>query len=127
MGYATWASRTAEDAVLIMESRGLAPQVRGFHFTDFWSRLYKTNEYFLDITCRPDDAQSRLTGQVMLSSGEDIQETASVRLYQGKELVAEVEVDSYGQFNFALEKQGEYELKVVVEAKMISVSPLRVN
>lgn len=129
MTYATWASPTPsiEATDLVMELRGVASGVRSAQFHDPWSRLYKAKEYTLDLSCKPEARQSRLMGQVILSSGRDLGEHARVSLYQGRQLIAETELDSYGYFDFAIEKQGNYELKVALEAKTLSVSSLRVN
>ena len=114
-------------ASLVMESRGLAPEVRSFHFTDLWSRLYKTEDYFLDITCKPQGDQSQLSGQVMLNNGRDATERAQIVLYQHNQAVAEADLDDLGQFKFDVEKNGIFDLELKFNEARITVPQLFIH
>ncbi len=116
-----------QQATLIMESRGLAPQVRSFHFTDLWSRLYKTEDYFLDITCKPDGDVSQLTGQVMLSSGLEPQEEAFIVLYKQDKEIAQSGLDAFGQFRLNIEEHGLFDLQVRFPRAQITVPQLSIQ
>ena len=56
------------DAILVMESRGLVPGSRSFTISDVWTRLYKTDEHFLDVSYK---GKEQLMGQLLESSGEE--------------------------------------------------------
>lgn len=115
------------EAHLVMESRGFAPHVRSFHFNDIWTRLYKTDDYFLDITCKPEGTQSRLSGQVVLNDGSDATERAKIFLYHHNQEVAAAEVDDYGQFRLDVETNGTFDLEVKFSQAHITVPQLTIE
>jgi hypothetical protein len=116
-----------QNASLVMESRGLAPNVRSFHFTDLWSRLYKTDDYFLDITCKPDGEHTQLSGQVMLNSGLEVTERAQIVLYHHNQAVAEADIDDYGQFRIDIDQHGIFDLEVNFPEAKITVPQLSIQ
>lgn len=116
-----------QQATLVMESRGLAPQVRSFHFTDLWSRLYKTEDYFLDITCKPEGEVSQLSGQIMLSTGLEPNQEAHIVLYQNNSQVAQSGLDSFGQFKLDVNKHGTFDLEVKFADARITVPQLTIQ
>ena len=115
-----------QQATLVMESRGLAPHVRSFHFTDLWSRLYKTEEYFLDITCKPEGEVSQLSGQIMLSSGLEPNQNAQVVLYHNDHEIAQAALDGFGQFKLNVTKHGSFDLEVKFQEARITVPQLTI-
>ena len=117
----------AQQATLVMESRGLAPQVRSFHFTDLWSRLYKTDDYFLDITCKPEGELSQLSGHIMLSSGLEPEESANIILYKDNQEITQAGLDDFGQFKLDVDMQGTFDLEVQFGDARITVPQLTIQ
>lgn len=86
------------NAVLVMESRGVTPGTRGFQFSDAWTRLYKTDDYFVDMRYVPGKAGGKLQGQVLKTDGKSGAFAGSVRL--GGETWP---IDDCGQFSLSVD------------------------
>ncbi len=70
------------EAVLVMGSRGLAPSVRSLAFNSAWSKLYRADDYYLDMSVQPEDQSARLQGQ-LLSDKSERSLAGDIRLYFG--------------------------------------------
>jgi len=107
-----------EQALLVMESRGVTPGTRSFQFSDAWNRLYQVGEYFVDLMYQPGD-NAKLHGQVIRSDGKTESFTGEVSL----------DVDSQslsgdGQFDLAVKAEGEHSLKINLNSKVVEVNGL---
>lgn len=92
------------DAILVMESRGLVPGSRSFTISDAWTRLYKTEDYFLDISYQGTAGAERLMGQLLESSGEEVFGGGQVVLRDTADHeLARTDICEAGAFNLDLE------------------------
>lgn len=113
-------------AELVIESRGIAPMVRSFSFSDSWSRLYRAEDYYLDMTCKPQGRSTMLKGQLMLESTSDVQTEAVVTLSSNNQEISRAQLDDWGQFRLTLEQQGSYELVLKMPCLTLMI-PLEIN
>ncbi len=85
-------------AMLMMESWGTVPNVRGSSISPVWSRLYRGHNYVMDLVYRPGPQEGVLEGQILVTSGHDLFATGSVTVYDSGGALAEAELDYMGQF-----------------------------
>lgn len=104
------------EPVLVMESRGVTPNTRSFRFSDTWSRLYRIDKYFLDLSYHPSEHAARLHGQVLNAAGETLNAEGKVSLYDrtGQEVV-NVPLNKFGQFNLSMTPMEIYKLVVEMQ------------
>ena len=123
MGYSASAQRNdTTTAVLLMESKGLAPKVRSFSFSDNWSRLYKAGDYVIDMSCETQGKTSSLKGQVLVEGKSELSPDAVITLQAGGSgEQAQTRFDSWGQFKLELAQQGSYELSFKLPDATITI------
>ena len=114
------------EATLILESRGLAPQVRSAAFSDIWSRLYQAEEYVLDLSCQAEGKLSRLQGQVMMDASNS-SPVGQVTLLNAQGEVSSARLDSFGQFQLNVSEPGDFRLRVETPNRTFAVSDLNVK
>ena len=114
------------EATLVLESRGLAPQLRSTAFSAMWSRLYQADDYVLDISCRAQGRHSSLQGHVMRDSGLDLS-SGQVTLIHRQEELSSATLDAFGQFQMDINVPGRFELRVDMADRSFDVSDLRIE
>ena len=112
-------------ATLILESRGLAPQLRSAPFNAMWSRLYQAENYVLDLSCKAQGRHSSLQGHLMLDSSPDIP-SGTVTLLCADEELGRATLDAFGQFQLNIDKPGKFQLRVDSQ-ESFDVTDLRVE
>lgn len=68
------------EAVLIMASEGNQAGVRSAAFASGWTRLYQAEDYYFDLSFKPQDQQGLLMGQVLRSEGGSLPSPAQATL-----------------------------------------------
>ena len=123
MGYSAWAQRNdTTTAVLLMESKGLAINVRSFSFSDNWSRLYKAGDYVIDMSCESRGKISTLKGQVLIEGKSELSSDAVINLHHsGSGEVNHTQFDSWGQFKLDIAQQGSYDLSFKLPDATITI------
>lgn len=111
------------EAILVIESRGLAPQVRSAAFNDIWSRLYQAEGYVLDLSCQAEGNLSKLQGQVMVAANLDAP-TGEITLLSAGGEASSAPLDSFGQFQLNVREPGDYSLQVDTAEHSFAVSKL---
>ena len=107
-----------EQAVLVMESRGVTPGTRSFQFSDAWSRLYQVGEYFVDLMYQPGD-NAKLHGQVLRTDGKTERFAGEAHLETSSQGLSED-----GQFDLPIKSEGEQSLKLNLNSKVVEVNGL---
>ena len=108
-----------------MESRGLAPSVRGVGFHSDWSRLYQAEEFYLDLMLKPKDKKASLLGQLLNEDG--IALVGDVELLRGDESLGLMTLGRDADFFMEIEEAGNYELKITLSDSTIIVGDLAVE
>lgn len=119
--------RSSYPGLLLMESHGLAPNVRSTSFASVkvWSKLYQTGPYFLDLTLVPGDGDLNLRGEI-LSSESSLPEDAQVTLFD-RNGVSATTVLGDGSFVLPLDQPGRYRLEVSFSEALLSVEGLDIG
>lgn len=113
-----------QEATLIMESHGFAPNVRSQAFNSaVWSKLYQQEDHYVDIELKPLQDGRSLIGEVM-SVSDGTQATGSVSLYANGELVSYASLEAGAGFHLPIAQAGHFELVVELDNKQITVSDL---
>jgi hypothetical protein len=109
-------------ATLMMESRGLAPHVRSGGFSESWSRLYRTDDYFIDITWQQEGHGGVIRGQVLSADGKDVMLDGQVALQDtaGQKTVTTY-LDGLGQFHFQLRSPLPQQLAVTIDHQQMVI------
>lgn len=112
-------------ATLMMESRGLAPHVRSGGFMQGWSRLYRTDDYFIDVTWQQEGVGGVIRGQVLSASGEDITLSGEVLLQDSSGLkTSQTALDSLGQFHLSVKTPLPQQLAVTIAGQRLLIDPV---
>lgn len=107
---------TNQQAILVMESRGVTPGTRSFQFSDAWSRLYQVGEYFVDLMYQPSNRVGKLHGQVLRKDGQ-------AQTFRGSaQLEGEAPIGPDGQFDLSVDRSGEADLTLFLNDKVIEVN-----
>ena len=116
----------SQQVSLVMEARGLLPQRQSFYITELWSQLYKSDDYFLDISCQAANDHATLIGQIMLSSGIEASEKADIVLYQHNQMIAKTRLDDEGYFKLSVTGDGIFDLEISFANAHITVPQLTI-
>lgn len=108
------AAKPKHDAVLIMESRGLAPGVRSLGFSQNWTRLYHAAHYIIDLSTRPEGKTFTLYGHVLPASDNRIPTAGSVFLTAEADsaVTQQAHLGHDGDFVFNLSVTGCYFISI---------------
>lgn len=120
--------RTPHEAILLMESFGLAPDVRSTSFSSIkvWSKLYQAGPYFVDLMLRPGASALALRGEIMTESSTVPSEvTVTLRDHHGNAVSSTRASD--GAFELEVERQGIYRLDVAFGRELLCLSELEVG
>jgi hypothetical protein len=119
------AARVDLTARLVMESRGLAPSVRGVGFHSDWSRLYQAEAYYLDLMCKPKDKKASLLGQLLNEDGVPL--AGEVELLQDDQSISNASLGRDADFFMEIEDAGHFELKITLSNSTIIIGDLAVS
>ena len=97
------ATTPISEAVLVMESRGIAPNTRSFSFSDAWTRLYRSQDFYLDMSCEQVEGAAQLQGQLLDTEGSEAQAPGDVVLRDAQAgEVARATLDPSGHFKLTV-------------------------
>ena len=121
--------------VMLMESHGLAPNVRSTSFSSVkvWSKLYQAGPYFLDLTLGPSEQALRLRGEVMASGDSLLPTDGAVTVLDGSDTVVASTALAAGSglddrsFSVDLGGTGDYRLELLCGGRRISITDLAVH
>lgn len=116
-----------KDAKLVMESRGFAPKLRSISFSGTWSKLYKTDEHILDMSCYASENGLRVQGQLLDHKGWDIMEEGQVVLKDTSAGMIWAEIGVTGDFSFEVDAPGKYQLEAVFGDTTVRISNLMIS
>jgi hypothetical protein len=121
-------SRTSHPSVLLMESHGLAPNVRSTSFASInvWSKLYQAGPYFLDLSLEPGEHNLDLRGEILSSDDPPLPTEAEITLYDEHGQRAVAQLGDAG-FSLPLDQAGLYRLEVSYEAAVLTVEGLKIG
>lgn len=113
-------------ASLLVESKGEAPSVRSAALSITWSRLYKANDYHIDLACQSRDGAAELRGQLLPPAASVPKGTASLHHLSNQKRTS-VPLSSSGTFLFTLEKMGAYRLTLELEEAKLTIDKLDIG
>lgn len=111
--------------VLVMEARDVTPNTRNFRLSDTWSRLYRLDDYFLDLSYHSADSETYLHGQVLTYGGELANFEGQVSLLdtEGQKVVS-TELHALGQFKVNMHPTEIYQLIVYLKNDRLVIPAL---
>ncbi|GIW25222.1 hypothetical protein [Meiothermus sp.] len=106
------------EAILIMDSRDALSAVRSHNLNGSWSRLYKVDKHYLDLSLKLEGTQAHLIGKLVTPT----QSKGSARLtaYDGS-LLREVELNASGMFRLPVPAAGVYHLEMSLDEQQFVV------
>ena len=121
------ASKAPEyQASLVVESRGEAPSVRSAASTVAWSRLYKADDYHIDLAFQAHTDATELRGQLLPPSATVPR--GNVSLYNlSDQQSTSVPLSSSGTFLFPVTKAGPYSLTLKLEGATLAIDSLDIG
>ena len=105
---------------LVMESRGIAPQVRSLANSCYWSKLYRAGQYFLDLSCKSNDASHVIRGHLFAESGYEVVK-GKINLNQLNDAPIQANLSNFGEFKLDVLESGCYELEVSLEGQSLKI------
>lgn len=118
-------------ATLIMESHGLAHEIRSIRFSSFrtWSKLFQVGPYFLDVNLQPGKDTLELRGEIMSLDGEDLLLGGTVTLHEegDSQPLDTTPLDSDVDFKFAIHHTGSYQLTMELNGNRFIVPRIKVR
>ncbi|WP_299427804.1 hypothetical protein [uncultured Meiothermus sp.] len=100
---------TRREAILVMDSRNLLHDVRNNSLSGSWSKLYKVDHHYLDLSLKVEGAESLLIGKLVTPT----QSNGQARLVAcNGGLLQEVELGASGMFRLPVPTTGVYHLEM---------------
>jgi hypothetical protein len=123
------------EATLLMESHGLAPDVRSNSFASLkvWSKLYQAGSYFVDLALGPGEHGLGLRGEILTQDETPVPSEGTVTLHDRTgEIMASASLgdasnNAEAAFVFDVEHIDDYHLEVVFEQEVLSVAGIDVR
>lgn len=111
-----------QEAILIMESQPNQAGLRSSAFTSGWTRLYQAQDYYFDLSYKPDEDHGLLMGQVLRAAGGSLPSPAQAALLSsdGSPLLTEPVSDS-GSFRMAVQEITGHRLEVKLDQTTFEV------
>lgn len=116
-----------KQAELVMESRGLAPQLRSVAISDSWSKLYRTDAHMVDMSFQADQGRMMLQGQLLEQNGWDVLEAGHIVLRDQHAGMIWSELSETGEFYFDVDEPGDYQLEASFGHMTIQITELSIN
>ncbi len=100
---------TRREAILVMDSRSVLSAVRNHSLSGSWSKLYRVDNHYLDLSLKIEGTEPLLVGKLVTPT----QTAGSARLmaYDGG-LLQEVELSASGMFRLPVPATGVYHLEM---------------
>lgn len=116
------------EAQLIMESYGHAPSVRFRNLKPVavWSKLYRADDYYLDISLQKSQDILQLSGKV-LAVDETFSLKGNIRLYEDEHLLSEMTLPDDADFSLVLNHHGIYQLECELSDLILEVANLEIS
>lgn len=100
---------TRREAILVMDSRSVLLAVRNHGLSGSWSKLYKVDNHYLDLSLKLEGAEPLLIGKLVTAT----QAEGSARLMAcDGGLLQEVEMSASGMFRLPVPTTGVYHLEM---------------
>lgn len=100
---------TRREAILVMDSRNVLSAVRNHSLNGSWSRLYKVDSHYLDLSLKIEGTEPLLIGKLVTPT----QAEGSARLMAcDGGLLQEVELSASGMFRLPVPTTGVYHLEM---------------
>ncbi len=100
---------TRREAILVMDSRNVLSAVRNHSLSGSWSRLYKVDKHYLDLSLKVEGTEPLLIGKLVTPT----QAEGSARLMAcDGGLLQEVELSASGMFRLPVPTTGVYHLEM---------------
>ena len=109
---------------LLMDSRTSPETLRSQNGTTAWSRVYKIEEFYLDLNLQANSHRAVLMGQI-LPLGQELQQSSIGLKDAGGKVFENMPIGVAGDFRCALAYPGTYELEIKLAERTLSV-PLEV-
>lgn len=103
---------------LLFDSRRDAVEVRAVGLTDRWSCIHTSDVADTAIDFARAGDRVTVSGQVLTAEGDPVE---LVELRDGSELVAEADLDPFGQFSFGVVHPGAYQVMVFLAGATMRV------
>ena len=118
---------TSYPSVLLMESHGLAPNVRSTSFssTQVWSKLYQAGPYFVDLMLGPGDRALALHGELMADSAP-IPTEGTITLRDQQDTVVSTTTAIDGAFSLQPDNPGSFHLDLMFNQETLTLSGIEV-
>lgn len=112
------------EAILVMDSRTTSIAVRS-HNAGAWNKLYKMDEYYLDLSLKPDGERALLLGKLV---NPNPHATGSVSLISPEgEPAGQAPLNDTGIFRLLVERSGTYQLQMRLGEQQFVVRSLDVS
>lgn len=112
---------TQIEAILVMDSRTTSMALRSQSFGGAWNKLYKMDEYYLDLSLKPERDQAMLMGR-LVNSG--LQVGSVSLLSQDGECLRQVSLGEAGIFRLPVAQGGTYQLQMQLGEQQFVVRSL---
>lgn len=113
---------TQIEAILVMDSRTTSIALRSQSFGGAWSKLYKMDEFYLDLSLKPERDQAMLMGR-LVNSGPQVAGSVSLVSQEG-ECLRQVSLNDAGIFRLPVTQGGTYQLQMLVGEQQFVVRSL---
>ncbi|WP_337869224.1 hypothetical protein [Meiothermus sp.] len=100
---------TRRGAILVMDSRSALPAVRNHSLSGSWSKLYKVDNHYLDLSLKLEGAEPLLIGKLVTAA--QVGGSARLMACDGG-LLQEVELSASGMFRLPVPAAGVYHLEM---------------
>lgn len=105
---------TIHEAHLIIQSSG-KNGVRDASQDASWSKLFKADNYFVDLSYETRFSGNELIGNIIRKPIKKLPYGGYVKLMNGEHEITRFDIDSSGIFILDVEKKGYYELLIVMQ------------
>lgn len=109
---------------LLMDSRRTSQTLRSQNVSSAWTRVYKVEEFYLDLNLQARNHRAVLMGQILLL-GKELQPSSIDLKDQGGKVLENLPIGGAGDFRCTVPYPGTYELEIRLAERTLSV-PLEV-
>ena len=109
---------------LLMDSRSGSDTLRSQNVSEAWSRVYKVEEFYLDLNLQARSDRAVLMGQI-LPLGEELRQSSIDLKDAGGKVLQNMPIGGAGDFRCMVAYPGSYALEIKLGERTLSV-PLEV-
>lgn len=110
----------------MVESKGEAPSVRSAAVSVAWSRLYKANDYHIDLAFQSHTGATELRGQLLPPSATVPRGSVLLQNLSSQKRTS-VELSSSGTFLLPVDKAGPYRLTLELEEATLAIDSIDID